>query len=136
MSYDIKDHHQALYDAVEAVATMPVYHTQSSNEQTGEPAELPFIVYRQETERPVAGTMDGGSIKVLRSTWVITVYSKNFEEALNEMTAITNALTDAELAPADGYETTTLEPVGVMTLWERDQENYAVHGRFMWERSA
>lgn len=136
MTYDLKDHHQALYDAMDAAATMPIYHTQSSNEQTGEPAEMPFIVYRQETERAIAGTMDGGSNKVLRSTWVISIYSKNFEQALNEMTALIDALTDAPLTPADGYTTTTIEPINVMSLWERDQENYAVHGRILWERSA
>lgn len=135
MTYDLKDHHQALFDAMDAVATMPIYHTQSSNTQTGEPAPLPFVVYRQETDRPIAGTPEAGSSKVLRSTWIISAYSKNFEEALDEITAIFDALTDAELSVADGYETTTIEPVSVMSLWERDNENYVVHGRILWERS-
>lgn len=135
MTYDLKDHHQALFDAMDAVATMPIYHTQSSNTQTGEPAPLPFVVYRQETDRPIAGTRADGSSKVLRSTWIISAYSKDFEEALDEITAIFDALTDAELSVADGYETTTIEPVSVMSLWERDNENYVVHGRIMWERS-
>lgn len=135
MSYDIKAHHQALYDAMDGAATMPIYHTQSSNEQTGEPAPLPFVVYRQETERTIAGTPSDGSDKVIRSTWVISAYSKNFAEALDEITLIFDALTDAELTMTDGYETVALIPIGVMSLWEKDLENYAVHGRILWERS-
>lgn len=135
MTYKLKDHHQALYDAMNAVATMPIYHVQSSNTQTGEQAPLPFVVYRQETERAVAGTPGDGSNKVLRSTWIVSAYSKNFEEALDEITAIFDAITDADLSVADGYETTTIETVGIMSLWERTKENYAVHGRIVWERS-
>lgn len=135
MTYDLKAHHQALYDAMEVAATWPIYHTQSSNEQTGEPAPLPFIVYRQETERTVAGTPGDGSSKVLRSTWIISAYAKNLGEALDEVTAIFDALTDADLQPVDGYETVELKPAGVMSLWERDHENYAVHGRIIWTRS-
>lgn len=135
MTYDLKDHHQALFDAMEAAASMPIYHTQSSNTQTGEPAPLPFVVYRQETDRAIAGTPDGGSSKVIRSTWIISAYSKNFEEALDEITAIFDALVDAELSVDDGYETTTIELIGIMSLWEHTNENYAVHGRILWERS-
>jgi hypothetical protein len=135
MTYDIKAHHQALYDAMEPATNLPIYHTQSSNEQTGEPAEIPFIVYRQETERTIAGTRTDGSAKVLRNTWVLSVFSKNFGEALDELTALFGALTDAEITTSDGYETTNLEPIGVMSLWESNQENYAVHGRISWERS-
>lgn len=132
---NIKDHYQAIFDAVDGAVSVPVLHIFSGDSQTGESVDLPYIVYRQEVERLVAGTRSDGDFKVMRSNWVITAYSQDLGEALDLVSAAFNALVDTKPTTADGYVTTSIEPVGVVSLWEKDGKNYAVHGRIMWERS-
>lgn len=132
---ELKAHYQAIYDAIAPAVGHPVLHVFSGDSQTGSSIDLPFMVYRQEVDRLVAGTRSSGDAKVMRSNWVITAYSINLGEALDMVSDAFNALVDTTPTTSDGYSTTTIEPVGVISLWEKDGKNYAVHGRFMWERS-
>jgi hypothetical protein len=135
MNIDLKAHYQAIFDAIDGAVAVPVLHVYSGDSQVGDPTELPFIVYRQEVERLVAGTRAGGDSKVMTSNWVITAYSHELGEALDLVSVAFNALVDTKPTTTDGYTTTAIEPVGVVSLWEKDAKNYAVHGRIMWERS-
>ena len=132
---DLKAHYQAIFDAVDGAVTVPVLHVFSGDSQTGESTPLPYIVYRQEVERLLAGTPSGGDFKVMRSNWVITAYSTDLGEALDLISAAFGSLVNQVITTTDGYTTTAIIPVGVVPLWEKDGKNYAVHGRVMWERS-
>lgn len=137
---DIQAHYQALYDAARAAmdasfADVPLLHIDSNDSQTGEPISWPFVVYRQDVERPT-GTTGGGASKILRSAWVFVAYTADFAEGLNIATAIVNGLVDANITTSDGYVTTNLELQGFQPLFEDDSQVYAVHFRFEWERSA
>jgi len=94
----------------------------------------PLVAYRQDVERTL-GTMGEGSLKIVRSNWVITAYDRDLDPALGFVSAIVNALTDAALTTTDGYTTTNLQPLGVQSLYETDSQLYAVHLRMEWERS-
>lgn len=97
-------------------------------------AEPPLVVYRQDVER-TTGTTGAGSLKVLRSNWPCVSYAEDLAEALAAASAIITALTDATFTTTDGYTTTNINPLGVMSLYETDSELYAVHFRLEWERS-
>jgi hypothetical protein len=97
-------------------------------------AEPPLVTYRQDVER-VTGTTGGGSLKVLRSNWPMVAYDQDLADALAYTSVIVSALTDAKLTTTDGYSTTNISPLGVMSLYETDSQLYAVHFRLEWERS-
>ena len=137
---DIKAHWQALYNEQRAAldaaghGAIPIYHTTSVDTQTGEPAPAPFVIYRQDVERSY-GTMGGGELEVLRSGWVITSYADDLEDGLAYISAIAEAVADGIEDTADGYVTTSVEVIGVQSIYEDDFKVYATHMRILWERS-
>ena len=139
---DYEAHWQALYNDMRAamnaagLSAIPIFHITSSSNQVGEPSPPPYVVYRQETERPT-GTQGGGNSKVLRTGFIITAREDDLADALAIISAIANSLdaADATLTTTDGYETTDISILGVQSLFENDLNVYAVHLRVDWERS-
>lgn len=138
---NMQDHWQAIYDAARAALDaipegdeVALLHVFSGDSQTGESHEAPFVAYRQEVERST-GTTGAGSLKVLRSNWLFTAYTKDLGDGLLWLSTILNALTDATFTTTDGYTTTNINPLGVQTLYEDDVKLYACHLRLEWERS-
>ena len=137
---DYKAHWQALYDAMRAALDdndhkqVGLYHVFTGDDTPlTASAEPPFVAYRQDVERST-GTF-GGSLKILRSNWVITSRAAALEDALAYISAIVTDLTDAALTTTDGYTTTSLRGLGVQSLYETDAQLYAIHLRLEWERS-
>lgn len=138
---DYEAHWQALYDEMRAAldvnfAEVPIYHITSTDDATGEPADPPYVVYRQETERTM-GTTGGGNSKVMKSGWVITARDFDLAAALAYISDIVGDLTEADdsMVTADGYATTDIKIIGLQSLYEQDFGVYAVHCRIDWERS-
>ena len=136
---DIQAHYQALYDAARTGLDtvdpdVSLLHVDSNDSQTGEPSSWPFVIYRQDVERSL-GTVGGGSAKILRSSWVFTAYAFDLADGLDYISAIANAIVDADLTTTDGYVTTNIELQGIQSLFEDDSRVYACHARFEWERS-
>jgi hypothetical protein len=140
---DYEAHWQALYDEMrEALdgagfSLVPIYHvTSSSTQPGGEPADPPYVMYRQETERPT-GTTGKGNSAVLLTGFIITAREYDFGGALGMISAIVNKLdgADATMVTADGYETTDIKMLGNQSLFEDDLGVYAQHLRISWERS-
>ncbi len=132
---DLLKHYEAMFNAIDAAVSVPVIAISPYEDLNNEAPDLPFIAYRNETERGIYGTPNAGSNKVLRSTWIISVYFRDADDAINEANLVVNALVDAELTPGDGYATTALTLIGFMPLFEAEGPNFAVHVRVMWERS-
>ena len=138
---DITAHWQAIYNGQRAAldaaghTDVPIFHTSSIDTQTGEGAPPPYVIYRQDVERSY-GTMGGGELEVLRSGWVITSYAVDLEDGLAYVSAIGTALAATIEDTADGYTTTSVEVIGVQSLYEEDFKVYATHMRVLWERSA
>lgn len=128
-------HYQAMFNAIDAAVTVPVIAISSYEDSNNASPDLPFITYRNETERGILGTPSAGSNKVLRSTWIISSYSRDADDALKEANSVVTALVDANLVPGDGYSTTALTLIGFMPLFEAEGPNFAIHVRVMWERS-
>lgn len=137
---DIQAHWQAFYDAGRAAldadgfTDVQMVHVTSKKGALVAPVTPPFVAYRDETER-TTGTTGEGSLKVLRSGWMVSVRAVDLGEALDIASPILNAYVDADLVTTDGYETTALDLIGKQTLHEADSDLYAVHLRFDWERS-
>jgi hypothetical protein len=137
---DVQAHWQAFYDALRVglnaagETEVPVVHVTSEDGPLVAAVTPPFVAYRDETFRTV-GTTGGGSLKVVRSNWAVTVRSANMAEATDLATVVLGALVDVDVTTSDGYQTTALEPIGSLSLWEEDAEVYAIHLRFLWERS-
>jgi len=84
---DYEAHWQALYNEMRTAmdvdhSSIAIYHTTSTDDQTGEPAAPPYVVYTDETNRHV-GTMGGGNSKVLKSGFRITARHSELSEALS-----------------------------------------------------
>lgn len=139
---DLEAHWQALYDEMRdaldgsGYSAVPIYHVDSTNDQTGEPAEPPLIVYRDETLRPM-GTMGNGNSTLLKSGFLITTRAYTLGDALSYESAIITALdaADSTMTTTDGYYTTNISILGALTLFEPDSKLYARHLRIEWERS-
>lgn len=139
---DIQAHWQALYNEMRTAldgdghTDVAVYHIDSTNDQTGEPAPPPFIVYRDETLRPL-GTVGNGNSAVLTSGFLITCRAYSLADTLSYISSIATALDDADssLTTTDGYSTTSIEIIGSQSLFEPDSKLYASHLRVSWERS-
>lgn len=140
---DYEAHWQSLYDEMrEALddagfSLVPILHvTSSSTQPQGEPAAPPYVMYRQETERPL-GTQGGGNSKVLTTGFMISARDFDFASALGMISAIVNRLdaADATMTTEDGYETTDISMIGNQSLFEDDLNVYAQHLRISWERS-
>lgn len=136
-----KAHWQALYNALVAgmtadgFASVPVMHVDSSETQTGESQEPPYVIYTLETLNPT-GTTGGGPLKVIKDGWRITARARDLEDALEYIKAIKDKLELEDIAAtSDGYTTTGVEFIGMQTLYEQDAKLNAVHLRIMWERS-
>lgn len=127
--------YEAIYAVLDAALPIVVAPVTSFEDQTGEPIDLPYAVYRTESERGLYGTPDSGSSKILRSTWVISVYAHDLDDALAWANDAVVALVDGDISVSDGYETTAITLIGFMPLFEKEGPNYAVHARVMWERS-
>lgn len=142
MAIDYQAHWQALYDEMRTAmdgdghSAVPIFHISSENDQTGDPADPPYIIYRQETERPI-GVMGDGNSEVLRSGFVITARDTALANALDYISSIVSALdtADASMTTTDGYTTTDISILGIQSLYESDFQVYAVHLRVDWERS-
>ena len=137
---NIKAHWQAIYNECREALDLaghtdvPVFHASSIDTQTGEGQDAPFVIYRQDVERSL-GTIGGGELKVARSGWVITSYAEDLEDGLAYISAIVSAIADDIETTADGYTTTSVEVIGVQSLFEDDFKVYATHLRILWERS-
>ena len=142
MAIDYEAHWQALYDEMRAAldlggfSAVPIFHVTSENDQTGDPADPPYVIYTQETERPL-GTMGGGNSTVLRTGFRITARAAKLSDALAYISDIVSALDTADdsMVTGDGYRTTDISILGVQSLFESDFGVYAVHLRVDWERS-
>ena len=140
---DIQAHWQALYDEMRTALdgdgynAVAIYHVDSTNDQTGEPAPPPMVVYRDETLRPL-GTTGGGNSVILRSGYLITCRAYDLADALAYVSSIATALdaADETMTTTDGYSTTNIEILGSQSLYETEFKLYAVHLRVEWERSA
>ena len=136
-----KDHWQEMYDALVAGLTaagygsVPVLHVDSSESQTGDSVEPPYVIYTDESINPT-GTTGGGPLKVIKDGWRITARARDLEDALNYRQAIIEKLELEDISDtADGYQTTAVEFIGKQTLYEQDSKLNACHLRIMWERS-
>lgn len=140
MPFDLQTHWQSLYNAMRAAldtdgfTATPLVHVFTGDTTLIESHEPPMVVYRQDVERKT-GTTGSGSLKILRSNWVITAYAVDLEDSLDMISTIVDDLTDAALTTTDGYTTTNLSPLGIQTLYEKDGKVYATHLRMEWERS-
>jgi len=138
--FDLQTHYQALYAAMrtaldsQGYAAVPLIHVFTGDSVLVESHEPPMVVYRQDVERST-GTVGGGSLKILRSNWVITGYAEDLEDSLDMISTVMHDLTDAAISTSDGYETTNLSPLGIQSLYETDGLVYATHLRMEWERS-
>lgn len=140
---NLKDHYQALYDTCRDAmdngdkAATPLLHVFSGDDLQGRPYDAPFVMYRQDVERPI-GTTGGGAAKVLRSSWVFTAFTADLPEGLDTLSLIATALneTGPSLVTDDGYTTTHFAIEGVQTLYDQEANLYASHLRIFWERSA
>lgn len=134
---DLQAHYQALYDAMDPVVDVPIFHVTSADYQTNAPADPPFVVYRQDVERAPAGTRAGGTNKVMRSNFIISAYTITLGEGLDLISNIVNQFEDTwqNIVTSDGYQTTNIEVLNVQSIYEKDGKNYAVHCRVEWERS-
>lgn len=141
---DIQAHWQALYDALVAGLTaggngsVPVLHVDSTEEQTGNPVDPPFVVYTGETFRPT-GTTGSGPNKVVKDGWRITARARDLADVLDYLSNIVTELEqeeDAIAVTSDGYTTTAVTILGIQTLYETDGKLNAGHLRIEWERSA
>lgn len=137
---DYEAHWQALYNAIVAALTpahsdVGVFHVFTGDDTPllASP-EPPLIIYRMDVERTL-GTTGNGSLNVLRSNWPMVSYAVDLADALKHASVVITALTDAKITTSDGYTTTNISPLGVMSLYETDAELYAVHFRIEWERS-
>ena len=142
MALDIQAHYQALYDGARAAldadghSGISLMHVYSGDDQTGEPTEPPFVIYRQDVERSL-GTTGGGPAKVLNSSWVFTSYSADLSSGLSYLTAIAAYFEENDPDQTqDGYVTTNVEVNGIQSLFEQADKFYACHLRLDWERSA
>lgn len=138
---DYEAHWQTLYNEMRTAldvdyADVAIYHTTSTDDQTGQPADPPYVVYTDETNRSL-GTTGGGNSKVLKSGFRITSRHESLSEALGMISAIVTRLdlADSTVTTADGYVTTDMQIIGQQTLFETDSLLYAVHLRIDWERS-
>ena len=139
---DLEAHWQALYTEMRAALDdagyrlVPLFPVTSSSNQDGEPEPPPYVVYRQETERPT-GTSGGGNSKILETGFMVTAREEDLTVALGMISAIATRLDAATKAmvTADGYETTDIAILGLQTLYEHDMNVYAQHLRITWERS-
>jgi hypothetical protein len=140
---DYEAHFQALYDEMRAAmdaagfSLVPILHvTSSSTQPNADPAPPPYVMYRQETERPI-GTSGKGNSAILTTGFMITARDFDFASALGMISAIVNRLdvADATMVTADGYETTDIAMIGNQSLFEDDLNVYAQHLRVSWERS-
>jgi len=138
---DYQAHWQSLYNAMRAALDaadyndVGLYHIFTGDDTPlMSSAAPPLVAYRQDVERTL-GTWGEGSLKLLRSNWVITSNAEDLTPALGYASTIATALTDAALTTTDGYTTTSLEPLGIITLYEPDSRLYAIHLRMEWERS-
>lgn len=142
MAIDYEAHWTTFYQEMRTAmdvgghTTVPIFHVTSENDQTGDPSDPPYVIYAQETERPV-GTTGGGNSTVLRSGFRITARAVGLADALAYISDIVNALDTADdtMVTADGYRTTDISILGVQSLYESDFGVYAVHLRVDWERS-
>lgn len=142
MAIDYEAHWQALYNEMRAAMdvgghnAVPIFHVTSENDQTGDPSDPPYVVYSQETERPI-GTVGGGNSTVLRSGFRITARASGLADALAYISDIVSALDSADdtMVTSDGYRTSDIHVLGVQSLYESDFGVYAVHLRVDWERS-
>lgn len=140
MPFDLQTHYQSIYNAMrtaldgDGFTAVPIVHVFSGDSTLITSHEPPLIVYRQDVERNT-GTVGSGSLKILRSNWVITSYAVDLADSLDAISTIVDDLTDAALTTDDGYTTTSLRPLGVQSLYESDGLVYATHLRMEWERS-
>lgn len=139
---DPKAHWQAFYNTIReslddaGFGAVQVVHVTSKDQgPLSEVAVPPFVAYANETSR-TTGTMGGGSLKVLRDGWRVEVRAADLDVVLDIAKPIINGLVDADISTEDGYETTALDLIGNLTVYEGDSELYAAHVRFMWERSS
>lgn len=138
---DYESHWRAIYGemrtALDAagLTAVDIFHVFTGDDSPlTKSAEPPLVVYRQDVERNT-GVTGSGSLKVLRSNWPMTSYAEDLADALQAASVIISALTDGSFTTSDGYTTTNVSPLGVMSLYEPDANLYAVHFRLEWERS-
>ena len=136
-----KEHWQALYDALRAAldgaghTDVPVMHVDSSETQTGDSQEPPYVIYTDETLNPT-GTTGGGPLDVIKDGWRITARARDLEDALAYRKAVMDRLAAFNIADtADGYVTIGIDFIGLQTLYEQDAKLNACHLRVQWERS-
>jgi hypothetical protein len=140
MAFDLQAHYQSIYNAMrtalnaDGFTAVPIIHVFSGDSTLITSHEPPMVVYRQDVERQT-GTVGAGSLKILRSNWVITSYAIDLADSLDAISTIVDDLTDAALTTTDGYTTTNLAPLGVQSLYEKDGQVFATHLRMEWERS-
>lgn len=133
---NIPAHYEALYQVLSGAVDIIVAPTSGYDGQTGrESLALPYIIYRQEVERAPYGTRLGGSSKILRSNWLLSVYARDLDESLYYANKALAAVIDEKIVTSDGYTTTAIELTGFMSLFEREGPNYVTHARLLWERS-
>ena len=138
---NIADHYKALYEASRSAMDaadlhdVELLHIYSGDTQTGQQVDPPFVIYRQDVERPI-GSTGGGAAKVLRSSFVFTAYAVDLSEALEALSTIATALMVSDLTTDDGYVTTHIQVEGIQSLYENESHLYACHLRIFWERSA
>ena len=139
---NFQDHYEALYgqsrSALDAggMASVPLVHVFSGDDLSGVPYSPPFVIYRQDVERPI-GTTGGGASKVLRSSWVFSAYTFGLAEGLGAISLIATGLTASgpKLTTADGYVTTHFAIEGHQSLFDQAANAFASHLRIFWERS-
>ncbi len=134
-------HWQAIYDDLRvgldiAHSTVPLLAIHSTDQQTAdEQVDPPYVVYSQETHRPM-GAYTTGPNAVVMSGWRVTVRSTDLEEGLAICAAIDAQMELEAIADTtDGYVTTAVMGTGFQTLWEVDSKLHAFHMRFDWERA-
>jgi hypothetical protein len=140
MDYDA--HYQAFYDGLRTgmnnggFTDVPLLAIHSQDTQTADaPAEPPYVVYTEETQRNL-GAMEAGPVKVVTTGWRVTIRTRDLQDMLDIASALTDELELEDLnATADGYVTTAITQLGAQTLWEVDSKLHAKHLRFDWERS-
>lgn len=138
---DVQAHWQAIYDEARAALdgagynAVPIYHVTSTNDQTGEPAAPPHVVYRDETMGALGTT--GDDLAVVQSNFLFTVRAYTLGEVLDYLSALVGGFEAAgiDMTTTDGYATTAITIVGHTSLYEPDSKLYAGHFRVNWQRS-
>ncbi len=140
MDYDA--HWQAIYTGVRGaldaagLTTVPLMPVHSQDTQVADsPAEPPYVVYTDETDRRTGSTA-GGPNKVIQSGFKFTIRAVDLDDVHEIGTAIDDYMeTEAIPVTSDGYTTTAITHIGGQTLFELDSKLNAMHVRYDWERS-